>query len=268
MGLSINSNIPALGAGRQAQKSAGLLSKTLKQLSSGLRINQAADDAAGLAIAERFSTQIRAGQVEVNSLQSGINVIQTAEGGLGVQQDAVQRLRELSLQAANGTLSDENREAINLEAQQILDQIGDVANDTEFNGQNLLAEDTTIDLGTQGGGQINITESTPDSLGIAAIDLSTAAGATAAANQADVALAQISQGQAALGAQQNRLSSAINQRETAILAAQESESQIRDLDVAAAATELTRNNLLLQGSISTLLQSNINSQSAVRLLGN
>jgi flagellin len=268
MGLTINSNIPALGAGRQAQKSAGLLTKTLKQLSTGLRINQAADDAAGLAIAEQFATQIRAGQVEVNSLQSGINVTQTAEGGLGVQQDAVQRIRELSLQAANGTLSDENRAALNQEAQQLLDQIGDVATDTQFNGQTLLSEDTTIDLGTQGGGQVSIQESTPDSLGIAAIDLSTAAGATAAANAADAALGQISQNQANLGAQQNRLSSAINQRETSILAAQESESQIRDLDVAAATIELTRNNLLLQGSLSTLVQSNVNSQSALRLLGN
>ena len=267
MGLNINTNIPALQASRQTRRSNGALTNVLAQLASQRRINRAADDAAGLAIAERFNTQIRQGQVEVNSLQSGINVAQTAEGGLAVQQDAVQRIRDLSLQAQNGTLSADNRAALNQEAQQLLQQIDSVATDTQFNGQNLLNQNNTIDLGTEGGNQITTTQSTTQSLGLNGLDISTAAGAGAALNAADNALGSIADNRAAIGAQQNRFESAINQREVAILNQQESESNIRDLDLARATVERTRNELLLQGGISTLVQSNVTPQSALRLLG-
>lgn len=267
MGLNINTNIPAIQAGRQTRQSSSALSNVLAQLATQRRINRAADDAAGLAIAERFNTQIRQGQVEINNLQSGINVAQTAEGGLSVQQDAVQRIRELSLQAQNGTLSDENRAALNQEAQQLLQQIDSVATDTQFNGQTLLDQDTTIDLGTEGGNQIALTASTTQSLGLDTLDISTAAGASAALSSADAALNAIATNRAGLGAQQNRFESAINQREISVLNQQESESNIRDLDLARATVERTRNELLLQGSLSTLVQTNVTPQSALRLLG-
>ena len=268
MGLNINTNIPAIQGANQARRSDRALSQVLGQLATQRRINRAADDAAGLAIAERFNTQIRQGQVEVNSLQSGINVAQTAEGGLSVQQDAVQRIRELSIQAQNGTLSDDNRAALNQEVQQLLEQVDAVATDTEFNGQNLLGQDSTIDLGTEGGNQVALAESTTQSLGINGLDISTAGGAATALEAADTALAAIGQNRSTLGAQQNRLESAIQQREVAIGNQQESESNIRDLDLARATVERTRNELLLQGSISTLVQSNVTPQSALRLLGN
>lgn len=267
MGLNINTNIPALGASRQADRSNRALSNVLQQLATQRRINRAADDAAGLAIAERFNSQVRQGQVEINNLQSGINVAQTAEGGLGVQQEAVQRIRELSIQAQNGTLSDENRAALNQEAQQLLQQIDDVATDTEFNGQNLLGQNTNIDLGTEGGSQVNINESTTQSLNLDSLDISTAAGAAAATQAADAALNDISANRSRIGAQQNRFESAINQRETAVLNQQEAESSIRDLDLARATVERTRNELLLQGSIASLAQTNVTPQSALRLLG-
>lgn len=267
MGLNINTNIPALQGARQARRSDRALSNVLAQLATQRRINRAADDAAGLAIAERFNTQIRQNQVEVNSLQSGINVAQTAEGGLSVQQDAVQRIRELSLQAQNGTLSDENRADLNQEAQQLLQQIDSVAADTEFNGQNLLDQDTTIDLGTEGGNQVSITRSNSQALGLDTLDISTAAGAASALNSADAALTAIGSNRATIGAQQNRFESAINQREVSILNQQEAESNIRDLDLARATVERTRNELLLQGSFSTLVQTNVTPQSALRLLG-
>lgn len=267
MGLNINTNVPALLAGRQARRTDRALSNVLGQLATQRRINRAADDAAGLAIAERFNSQIRQGQVEINSLQSGINVAQTAEGGLDVQQDAVQRIRELSLQAQNGTLSDENRSALNQEVQQLRAQIDSVASDTEFNGQNLLDADTNIDLGTQAGNQINIAQSNSASLGLDTLDISTVEGAAAALSASDGALDQISQNRSTIGAQQNRFESAINQREISVLSEQEAESSIRDLDLARATVERTRNQLLLQGSISTLVQTNVTPQSALSLLG-
>jgi flagellin len=266
MGLNINSNIPALQASRQANRSNRALSNVLNQLASQRRINRAADDAAGLAIAERFNTQIRQNQVEISNLQSGINVAQTAEGGLDVQQDAVQRIRELSLQAQNGTLSDENRAALNQEAQQLRAQIDSVATDTEFNGQNLLDSDTDISLGTTGN-EINIASSNANALGLDTLDISTVEGAAAALDASDSALEQISGNRATIGAQQNRFESAINQREIATINEQEAESSIRDLDLARATVERTRNQLLLQGSISTLVQTNVTPQSALSLLG-
>ena len=202
MGLNINTNIPAIAGARQARRSDRALSNVLAQLATQRRINRAADDAAGLAIAERFNSQIRQGQVEINNLQSGINVAQTAEGGLSVQQDAVQRIRELSLQAQNGTLSDENRAALNQEAQQLLEQIDTVATDTQFNGQQLLNQGQTIDLGTEGGNQIALPESTTQALGLDTLDISTAAGATAALQASDAALETIGASRSTLGAQQ------------------------------------------------------------------
>lgn len=268
MGLNINTNLSALEASRQTRRANGALSNVLGQLASQRRINKAADDAAGLAIAERFNTQIRQGQAEVNSLQSGINLAQTAEGGLSVQQDAVQRIRDLSLQAQNGTLSDDNRAALNAEVQELLGQIDSVASDTQFNGQNLLDQDTTVNLGTEGGNEVTINQSNTQSLGLNGLDISTAGGAAAALEAADDALAQIEANRAGIGAQQNGFESAINQRETAILNQQEAESSIRDLDLARAAAERSRDELLLRASVSTLVQSNVTPQSALRLLGN
>ncbi|MBX3177048.1 MAG: flagellin FliC [Candidatus Hydrogenedentes bacterium] len=268
MGLNINTNLPAIQGAGQARRADRALSNILAQLATQRRINRAADDAAGLAIAERFNTQIRQGQAEINNLQTGINVTQTAEGGLSVQQDAVQRIRELAVQAQNGTLSDENRAALNQEAQQLLEQINSVASDTEFNGQNLLDQDTNINLGTEGGNEINIQQSNTQALGLDGLDISTAAGAQAALGAADTALTSITNNRATIGAQQNRFESAINQREIAVVNQREAESSIRDLDLARASIEQTRNQLLLRGAIGTLAQANVTPQSALRLLGN
>ncbi len=267
MGLSINSNIPALGAQRNARQTNGILSKALQQLASGRRINRAADDAAGLAIAEGFNSQSRQGRVEINNLQSGISAAQTAEGGLGIQQDAVQRIRELAVQASNGTLSDDQRAALNAEAQQLVDQIDDTAAGTEYNGQNLLNEDTNIDLGTEGSAQLSINESTADSLGVGGIDLSTAGGAAAALESADAALSEISQNRSNIGAQVNRFESGINQREVTVENTISAESAIRDADLARVAIEQSRGQILHQAGLAGLVQSNLAPQSALSLLG-
>ena len=138
MGLRINNNIPALNASRQAGIAAQGLKKTMEGMASGLRINRAADDAAGLAISEGFRTQVRQYTQEVNNLQTGVNVVETADQAMGTQQEAVGRIQELATQAANGTLTDDQRGAINQEAQQLIEQVGQTAENTEFNGVKLL----------------------------------------------------------------------------------------------------------------------------------
>ena len=268
MGLRINNNIPALGARRQAEVNSRALNRVLGQLGSGLRINRAADDAAGLAISERFRTQIRQFTQEASNLQSGVSAIQTAEGGLSAQQDAVGRIRELAVQAANGTLTDDQRAAINDEAQQLLEQVDQTAEGTTFNDQELLTgTGDPIELGTAAGDQVVINPSTVDTLGLNGLDLGTQEGAAAALDALDTAETRISQNRAGLGAQENRLTRGISARETTTQNLQESESMLRDLDVARATTEQTRNQILLQSSIAALAQGNVVPQAAAQLLG-
>jgi flagellin len=268
VGIRINSNIPALNAGRQARNANSILQDSLQRLGSGLRINRAGDDASGLAIAERFNTLARQSQREIGNLQSGVSAVQTAEGGLDSQTQAVQRLRELAVQASNGTLNDQQRDAINAEAQQLLGQIDETAEGTQFNGTQLLNGSTpNIELGTEGGATLSLPTSTTSSLGISGLDLSTQGGAAGALEQLDAALNQLGQSQASLGAQQNRFESAITTREEQQQNALASESAIRDLDVAREAVNRSRGQILLQGSLSALIQSNVTPQSALNLLG-
>jgi flagellin len=266
MGLRINANIPALNANRETSKTTSLLSKTLQQLASGRRINQAADDAAGLASAENLNTRGRQAQVESGNLQTGYNAAQTAAGGVESQSQAIQRIRELAVQASNGLLSEDQRGAINAEAQQLVQQIGDVASNTQFNGQNLLDQNQTISLGTEGGAQLVLNASTPAALGVSNLDLSTASGAANALNSLDTASARTNENQASLGAQMNGYESAIIQRGVAGQNAADAESRIRDLDVAQASIERSRGQILQQGGLAALLQSNVTPQSALRLL--
>lgn len=268
MGLRINNNVPALNAQRQTEQTSRRLIEGFQRLASGRRINQAADDAAGLAIAERFRSRVLQATQELENLQTGVNLVQTAEGGLESQAAGTARLRELATQAANGTLTEEQRAAINNEAQQIIEQIGTTAEQTEFNGTQLLnGTAETIELGAEGGNQVNINESTVESLGLDEIDLSTQEGAAAALDTIATAENRISQNRANLGTQENRLTRAIEQRETSILNSQEAESRIRDLDIARQVIEQTRNDVLLQAGLSALVQGNVQNEAAAQLLG-
>lgn len=267
MGLGINTNVSGIFASRQADQTLGRLTN-LEQLSSALRINRASDDAAGLAIAERFRTQVLQFNAEVNALQSGISAIETADGGLTAQQDAVGRLRELAVQASNGTLTDTQREAINEEAQQLLQEIDQTAQNTEFNGTTLLDGSTPqITLETTGNTTVQLEESTVDSLGLSGLDLSTQAGAQDAIDALDAAAEQISTNRSDLGAQSSRLVSAIETREEGAENLQSAESRVRDLDLALATIERSRNELLLRATFGALVQSNLVNQNAARLLG-
>jgi len=268
MGMRINQTNPALTAARQAGSTAKALAKNFASLASGLRINEAADDAAGLAVAEGFRARVRQFTRETGNLQGGISMIQTAQGGLSAQNEGVSRLRELAVQASSGTLTSDQRAALQTEAQQLLEQIEQTAQNTEFNGRQVLnGANPVTELGVEGGAQVEIQGSTPADLGLEGLDLSTAEGAAAAVQALDEAAAQIGENQASLGAQQNRLEQAVDVREQGTQQLAEAESRIRDADVARVAIEKARNQALLQGTISAVAQGSTGPQAAARLLG-
>ncbi len=268
MGSGINMLNPALSTQRLLSGALANLQKKQAQLASGQRINQAADDAAGLQIADTFRTQILQNTQEANNLQTGINVVQTASKALGTQQDTIGRIRELAVQAANGTLTADQRNALNQESQALLEHVENTAQNTEFNGTKLL--DGTagpIPVGTQGGERIAINASTTDALNLNGLDLTTQAGATAALEKLDNAATVLDRNRANLGAQQNRFEQAIEVRSTTAENLQQSQSLIRDVDFASATIEQTKNQMrILQGAFAQT-QGNILSQTVAQLLG-
>ncbi len=270
MGLRINTNIAALNTSRVLNRSTTALNKNLQRLSSGLRINSAADDAAGLAIAENFRSVVRGTQVAQRNAQDGVSLVQTAEGALSETTNILQRMRELAIQAANGTQSTVNRAALDQEVSQLLEQIDDIALDTEFNGVRVLsaAQTITLQTGPQQGETLAITlnGAKTNDLGVNAVTISTMADAVSAISSIDVALQSVNSLRGTLGAVQNRLEFTIN-----TLAIQEenstaSESAIRDADIARETSSFTRNQILVNAGTSVLAQANLVPQTALQLL--
>lgn len=271
MGLRINTNIAAINASRVLRRNTTDLNKSLERLSSGLRINRAADDAAGLAIAEGFRALIRGSQVAQRNAQDGVSLVQTADGALSESLNILQRIRELAVQAANGTNSTQNRQALDLEVRQLLEQIDDIALDTQFNGLFILsaAQTVTLQAGPQPGQTLTLAVSgakTSD-LNITTVSISTIALAVSAISSIDLALQSVSTLRANFGALQNRLEFTIN-----TLAIQEenssvSESVIRDADIAVETARFTRNQILVSAGTSVLAQANVVPQTALQLLG-
>jgi flagellin len=270
MGLRINTNVPALNTSRVLNRSTQELNRSLQRLSSGLRINSAADDAAGLAIAEGFNSVVRGTQVAQRNSQDGVSLVQTAEGALSETTNILQRMRELAFQAANGKQSTNNRLAIDGEVAQLLDQIDDVATDTEFNGIRVLSAAQTVTL--QAGAMtsqtlvISLTGAKTSELGISAVRVSTMLAAVSAISTIDNALKSVTTLRSSLGAYQNRLEFTIN-----TLAIQEensasSESAIRDADIAKETISFTRNQILVSAGTSVLAQANVVPQTALQLL--
>ena len=270
MGLKINTNTAALNTGRVLKQSTKGLNRSLERLSSGLRINRAADDAAGLAIAENFRSLVRGTQVAQRNAQDGISLVQTAEGALSETTNILQRIRELAVQAANGTQSTSNRQALDSEVKQLLAQIDDIALDTNFNGISVLSSNQTITLqtGAKVSQTLNVTvkgAKTGD-LGISKVAVSTVALAVSTISTIDRALQSVSSLRGDLGAFQNRLEFTVNtlaiQEENAAAA----ESAIRDADIAHETIVFTRNQILVDAGTSVLVQANLLPQSALSLL--
>lgn len=272
MGLRVNTNIPAINTARILRRSTLDLNKSLERLSSGLRINRAADDAAGLAIAEGLRSIVLGSRVAQRNAQDGIGLIQTAEGALSETVNILQRIRELAVQSANGTNSTSNRSDLQLEVAQLLTQITDIATNTEFNGVNPLNAATTITLqvGVEAAQTLTISftsAANATGLGVSGVNISTQAGASSALAVLDTALSNVNTRRATLGAFQNRLEFTIN-----VIGIQEensaaSESAIRDADVAQETIRFTRNQILVSAGTSVLAQANIVPQTALQLLG-
>jgi len=271
MGLRVNTNVASLTSQRNLSGITSRLQGNFARLSSGLRISSASDDAAGLGISERMRAQIKGfGQAGRNA-QDGISLAQTAEGALNEVSNILNRMRELSVQAANGTLSTQDRTVINTEFQALDSEIQRIATDTEFNGISLLnaAATVAIQVGIDSGQTIGVDLGDMQSaaLGTAALDTTSVANANAAMAALDTAIDTVSTRRGTLGAGINRLQSAYS----SILSVGEnmsaSESRIRDVDVAYETADLTRNSILQQAATSVLAQANQQPQLALSLLG-
>ena len=270
MGLRINTNVSALNTSRILRRSTQSLNSSLERLSSGLRINRAADDAAGLAIADGFQSQVRGTGVAQRNSQDGVSLVQTAEGALSETTNILQRIRELAVQSANGTQSTQNRSSIDNEVQQLLAQIDDIAQDTEFNGIRVLSAAQTVTL--QAGPNpsqtlvIAVNGSKTNDLGVSTVNVSSVASAVSAISTIDLAIQSVGTLRSTLGAFQNRLQFTINTLAIQEENASTSESSIRDADIAQETIKFTRNQILVSAGTSVLAQANIVPQQALQLL--
>lgn len=278
--MRINHNIQALNAYRNLSQTMQSTSKSLEKLSSGLRINRAADDAAGLAISEKMRSQIRGlGMAERNSLDA-VSLIQTAEGALNETHTILQRMRELSVQAANGTMEKDDRNAVQAEIDQLTAEIDRIAKTTQFNQKKLLDGGTatggglslTFQVGANSGETLEVVLKKMDStslgiqVGTPGINLTTEGGASAAITKYDAAIKAVSEQRSKLGAYQNRLEHTVTNLQTANENLTAAESRIRDLDMALEMTTFTRNNILNQAGQAMLAQANQLPQGILQLL--
>ena len=276
MGLRINTNVASLSAQRNLGKASGALMRNFEHLSTGKRIARASDDAAGLAISTRLSAQVRSLQQSSRNANDGISLVQTAEGSLGEIANVLVRARELAVQSANGTLSATDKDGLQQEFANLLNQVNQISSSTSFNGISLLDGSTPsislqIGAGTTGGTDtltVSLTSSTATALSINTLDIGSTGNATAAITALDTAIDTISASRSALGAVQNTLSgtiSAIDNRSENLAGAN---SRIVDVDVAAETAELTKNNMLQQAALAVLAQANQQPSSALTLLRN
>lgn len=273
MGLRVNTNVASLNAQRNLSLSNSRLDRSLERLSSGLRINRASDDAAGLAISERFRAQIRGLQQAERNANDGVSLLQVAEGSLNETSGILIRLRELAVQSANGTLGTGERTALDEEFQAQLTEIDRIANVTQFNGVQILdgsAPTITFQVGTNNtaNDQITVTgvDATASGLGVAGTAIATQSGALAVLSALDTAINSVASLRGGFGAAQNRLESAIRSIQISTENTSAAESRIRDVDVASETAALTRNQVLQQAGISVLAQANVSTQVALRLL--
>jgi len=271
MAMYINSNSVSLQAQTNLSNSQKALGSNISRLSSGQRINVAADDAAGLGISERLKAQIKSLSQASRNANDGVSMIQVAEGAMNEQSSLLVRLRELGVQSANGTLGNQERGYIQAEADQLVQEVDRISSVTEFNGTNMLAAGTTavdMQVGANNGDTVSIAFAATDSatLGVNALDFSTAAGASAALDTLDTAIDALSSTRATIGASQNRLMVTINNLATAHENISAANARIRDVDVAEETAAMTRNQILSQAGVAVLAQANQLPSAALSLL--
>jgi len=277
MGFRISTNIASVNGQRNLSNSQRDIQDSYAKLSSGSRINKAADDAAGLAISEQFKAEIRSARQANRNANDGISMVQTAEGGLNEISNIITRLRELGIQAASDTVGDRERGMINVEVMQLKEEAQRIAKSTKWQSVNLL-DGSSPNFDFQVGIHNNEMEdritfhagdnsATLDVLGLDGIDYASKEGAQTALGLLDEAHTRVNSTRANLGALQNRLVSTTNNLSVQEENMSAANSRIRDTDVANAAAELTRNNVLLQAGTAALAQANQTPSIALKLLG-
>ena len=294
--MRINNNITALNSHRNYGINNGKLSKNMEKLSSGFRVNRAADDAAGLAISEKMCSQIRGLNMASKNSQDAVSLVQTAEGGMQTIQDILQRMRELAVQARSDTNHvSVDRDALQLEIAQLIEEIDEIADSTEFNKMKLLNADEAgyrqenfmingslanvghwiIQAGANEGQTMTVTIRDLTAVGLDVHDVRVDGGTSQIAGdnandalvRIDSAINSVSMQRATLGAYQNRLEFKIQNLDNQAENVSAAESRIRDADMAKMMTEFTKNSILFQASTAMLAQANTLPQSVLQLLG-
>jgi flagellin len=282
MPLTINTNIASLDAQRNLNTSQGSLATSMQRLSSGLRVNSAKDDAAGLAIAERMNSQVRGMNVAVRNANDGISMAQTADGALAQVTNALQRMRELAVQARNATNSSSDKDSLNQEFNQLQQEITRVLGGTTFNGQHILGSDATsltFQIGANTTADDHITVATNNMVTDPAIDLvttnmggatidSTATGGDidTVINNIDAAIDDVNSTRAIFGATQSRFDSIISDLQTGVENQSAARSRIMDADFAAETANMSRAQVLQQAGTAMVAQANQLPQQVLKLL--
>jgi flagellin len=269
--MIINHNMSAINSQRQMYKTSTEQGKATEKLSSGLRINRAGDDAAGLAISEKMRGQIRGLNQASRNAQDGISLIQTAEGALDETHSMLQRMRELATQSANGTYTTSDRVKIQEEVTQLATEITEITNKTEFNTKKLLTggiSDLKFQVGANDGQTIGVTIDKMDAgaLSVSGISVSSQTAASASITTINTAIETVSTQRAKLGAVQNRLEHTISNVDNSAENLQAAESRIRDTDMAKEMVNLTKNNILAQATQAMLAQANQKPNQVLSLL--
>jgi flagellin len=270
--MVVQHNMQAMNANRQLGITTGNQAKSTEKLSSGFRINRAADDAAGLSISEKMRSQIRGLNKASDNAEDGISLVQTAEGALNEVHSMLQRMNELSTQAANDTNTATDRTAIKAELDQLSSEIDRVSSTTQFNTMNLLDGNFTgklLQVGALSGQTIGISigSMSAATLGVNALDVTTNANAGASMSKVQKAIESVSTQRSSLGAIQNRLEHTVANLDTTSENTSASESRIRDTDMAEEMVEYSKNNILAQAGQSMLAQANQSTQGVLSLLG-
>jgi flagellin len=273
MALVINTNIGSLNAQRNLASSQNALNKSMQRLSSGLRINSAKDDAAGLAISDRMTSQIRGLNQAARNANDGISLAQTAEGALQETTNMLQRMRELAIQSSNSTNTTADRQSLDAEFQNLRDEINRIATSTSFNGKVLLSgayvsNPAIFQIGADAGQTISVTikAATASALGITSSDVTTYSAAQSAISLIDTAISTIDQVRGDLGAVQNRFESTIANLNNVAENLTAARSRILDADIAQETSQMTKNNILQQAGVAILSQANQTPQLALQLL--
>jgi flagellin len=271
MGMFINTNVGAINANRNLSFNNTNMSKTMEKLSSGYRINRAADDAAGLAISEKMIYQINGLNQAQRNAQDGISLLQTAEGDLTEVHSMLQRMNTLANQAANGTYQGEDRQNLQKEVSQLVKEIDRITGNSNFNGVSLLKSSATVkfQIGVTSGESLTVSLSSnkASALGLSGLSISTEAGAKSALSIIKSAISKVSTNRANLGAYQNRLEHTINSLGVTSENLSAANSRIKDADMATEMTAFTKNQILVQAGTAMLAQANSAPQAVLKLLG-